>query len=166
LIAIVDTGATHSFISISYVERLNLVLTPLLRGMVMDTPADGSVTTSLVCAKCPVNFVNVDFELDLVCLPLVYMDVIFNMDWMLPFGVSINCLTKSITFSKLVDEGVHALYYSFLWVKPAFLAQTHLEISTINTSLPHSEFHVQNCGSSRGRLLWSFGREYIFSFIF
>jgi len=99
-----DTGATHSFISASCVERLNLVVTPLLRGMVVDTPASGSVTTSLVCAKCPVNFGNVDFELDLVCLPLKHMDVIFGMDWMLSFGVSINCLTKSITFSKPVDE--------------------------------------------------------------
>jgi hypothetical protein len=77
LIAIIDTGATHSFISIS-----------------------GSVITSLVCAKCPVNFGNVDFEFDLVCLPLKHMDVIFGMDWMLSFGVNINCFTKSVTFSK------------------------------------------------------------------
>jgi hypothetical protein len=32
------------------------------------------------------------------------MDVIFDMDWILSFGVNINCLTKSITFSKPVDE--------------------------------------------------------------
>jgi hypothetical protein len=68
LIAIIDTGATHSFISVSCVDRLNLVVTPLLRGMVIDTPANGSVTTYLMCANCPVNFGNVDFELDLVCL--------------------------------------------------------------------------------------------------
>jgi len=53
----------------------------------------------VVCVK-----VHVDFELDLVCLPLKHIDVIFGMDWMLSFGVSINCLTKSITFSKPVDE--------------------------------------------------------------
>jgi len=32
------------------------------------------------------------------------MDVIFGMDWMLTFGVNINCLTKSVTFSQLMDE--------------------------------------------------------------
>ena len=37
-------------------------------------------------------------------LPLKNMDVIFGMDWMLTFGVNINCLTKSITFSKPVAE--------------------------------------------------------------
>ena len=73
LIAIIDTGPTHSFISASCVERLNLVVTPLLRGMVINTPASGSVTTSLVCAKCSVNFGNVDFKLDF-CYGL---DVVF-----------------------------------------------------------------------------------------
>jgi len=104
LIAIIDTGAPHSFISVSCVERLNLVVTPLLRGMVIDTPTSGSVTTSLMCARCPINFGNVDFELDLVCLPLKHMYVTFGMDWMLSFGVSINCLTKSVTFSKPIAE--------------------------------------------------------------
>jgi len=104
LIAIIDIGATHSFLSTSCVERLNLVVTPLSQGMVIDTPASGWVTTYLACAKCPINIGNVDFELDLVCLPLKHMDVIFGMDWMLSFGVNINCLTKSITFSKKVDE--------------------------------------------------------------
>ena len=48
--------------------------------------------------------VPIDFELDLMCLPLKHMDVIFGMDWMLSCGVNINCLTKSITFLKSVDE--------------------------------------------------------------
>jgi hypothetical protein len=104
LISIVDIGATHSFISVSCVEGLNLVVTPLSQGMVIDTPTNGSMTTSLVCAKCPINFGNIDFKLDLVCLLLKHMNVVFCMDWMLSFGVNINCLTKSITFSKEVDE--------------------------------------------------------------
>jgi len=104
LIAIIDTGATHSFMASGCVERLGLVVTPLLRGMVIDTPANGSVTTFLVCAKCPVNFGCVDFELGLVCLSLMHIYVIFRMDWMLTFGVNINCLTKSVTFSKPVED--------------------------------------------------------------
>lgn len=66
LIVIIDTGATHSFISLSCAERLNIVMTPMLRWMVIDTPTNSSVTTSLVCVKCLVNFGNVDFEFDLV----------------------------------------------------------------------------------------------------
>jgi len=58
----------------------------------------------VVCVKSLVNFGNVDFALGLVCLPSVHMDVIFGMDWMLSFGVNINCLTKIVTFSKRVDQ--------------------------------------------------------------
>jgi hypothetical protein len=104
LLAIIDTGATHSFILPYCVERLNLVMTPMLRGMVIDTPVNSSVTTSLLCVNCPVNFGNMDFELDLVCLRLSHMDVIFVMDWMLSFGVNFNCLTKSVIFSTKVDQ--------------------------------------------------------------
>jgi len=104
LIAIVNNGAKHSFILSSCVERLGLVVTSFSRGMVIDTPANGSVTTSLMCAKCPVSFGRVNFELDLVRLSLKHMDVIFGMDLMLTFCVNINCLTKSITFSNPIDE--------------------------------------------------------------
>jgi len=44
LIAIIDIGATHSFIASSCVECLGLVLTLVLRGMVIHTPANGLVT--------------------------------------------------------------------------------------------------------------------------
>jgi len=53
---------------------------------------------------CGLYFGCVYFELDLVCLPLKHMNVIFGMDWMLTFGVNINCLTKSVTFSKPVED--------------------------------------------------------------
>ena len=61
----------------------------------------------MVCVKVPIVF-----ELDLVCLSLKHTDVIFGMGWMLSFGmgwmlsfgISINCLTKSITFSKPIVE--------------------------------------------------------------
>ncbi|KEH16316.1 hypothetical protein MTR_0233s0050 [Medicago truncatula] len=58
------------------VERL----TPLSGGKVIDTPTNGSVTTSFSCAKCPVSFGSVDFELYLVCLLLKHMDVIFGIE--------------------------------------------------------------------------------------
>ena len=69
-----------------------------------EVSSDGGAQLVVACAKCPVRFGSVDFQVDLVCLPSKQMDVIFGVDWMLTFGVSINCLTKSITFSKPVDE--------------------------------------------------------------
>ena len=79
LISIIDTGANHSFISLSCAKCLYLIMSPMLRGKIIDTLTNGLVTTFLVCVKCPVNFGNVDFELDLVCLPLAHMDVF--LEW-------------------------------------------------------------------------------------
>ena len=76
LLPIIDTSATYSFISHGCAKRLNLVMSPMLRGMVIDTPVNGSMTTSLVCLNFPLNFGDVDFKMDLMFLPLEQMDVI------------------------------------------------------------------------------------------
>jgi len=60
------------------------------------------------------------------------------------------------------NAGHKRLFLLLFWVKHALLAQTQAETLTINTSLPHSEFLVQNCGSSEEG---DFGalREFIYS---
>jgi hypothetical protein len=80
LIAIIDTGATHCFIASECAYTLGLVLSNMNGEMVVETPAKGSVTTSLVCQKCPLSMFGRDFEVDLVCLPLEGMDVILGMN--------------------------------------------------------------------------------------
>src|SRR3954466_1642934 len=74
LIAIIDTGATHSFISLDCAKRLNLEITKINGSMVIDTPASGSVTTSSTCLNCPIDI----------------------------FGrIHINCFTKTVIFAVL-----------------------------------------------------------------
>lgn len=46
LIAIMDTSATYLFVSLDCVERLCLKMSVMVGSMVIDTPANGSVTTS------------------------------------------------------------------------------------------------------------------------
>ena len=80
LITIIDTGATHYFIAADCVERLGLMLSFMNGEMVVDTPAKGSLTTSFVCVKCPLSIFDIDFAVDLVCLPLRGLDVIFGYE--------------------------------------------------------------------------------------
>ncbi|XP_058783574.1 uncharacterized protein LOC131658277 [Vicia villosa] len=63
------------------VGRLGLVLSAMNGEMVVDTPAKGSVTTSLVCLKCPVSVFDRYFLVDFVCLLLRGWDVILGMNW-------------------------------------------------------------------------------------
>ncbi|RHN60028.1 putative nucleotidyltransferase, Ribonuclease H [Medicago truncatula] len=104
LVAIIDTGATHCFIAFDCVSALGLDLSDMNGEMVVETPAKGSVTTSLVCLKCPLSMFGRDFEMDLVCLPLSGMDVILGMNWLEYNHVLINCFSKSVHFSSVEEE--------------------------------------------------------------
>lgn len=69
LVTIIDTGATHSFISAECVLRLNFKVS-----------ANDSVTTLLVCLNFPLTIYGRDFGIDLVCLPLSQLNVILGMN--------------------------------------------------------------------------------------
>ncbi|GAU51862.1 hypothetical protein TSUD_416460, partial [Trifolium subterraneum] len=65
LIAIIDTGATHSFISMDCMKRLNIPVYEMSGCMNIETPASGSVITRLVCRNCPVSVFGRHFGMDL-----------------------------------------------------------------------------------------------------
>ncbi|XP_050903309.1 uncharacterized protein LOC127115993, partial [Lathyrus oleraceus] len=109
LITIIDTGATHCFISANCARILGLKLSALDGELIVETPAKGSITTSLVCLKCPLSIFDKDFYVDLVCLPLDGMDVILGMNWLEYNYVHINCHHKSVRFSTPEEEGVDLL---------------------------------------------------------
>ncbi|XP_050890951.1 uncharacterized protein LOC127096424 [Lathyrus oleraceus] len=98
LVDIINIGATHSFIDVDYVKRLGLVVSSMSGEMVIETPATGSVTTTLVCLNCPLLIFDKDFSIDLICLPLENLDVILGMKWLEFNHVYINCYNKSRRF--------------------------------------------------------------------
>ncbi|XP_050919687.1 uncharacterized protein LOC127137256 [Lathyrus oleraceus] len=104
LVAIIDMGATNSFISTNYVKRLNLEVSSMNGHMVIDTPANGSVTTTMGCLHCHVTVYDRDFMIDLVCLPLSQLDIILGMNWLTFNHIYINCYNKSVVFPEFVVE--------------------------------------------------------------
>ena len=80
MIAIIDTGATHSFIYADCVKRLNIELFDMHENMIIDTPAMGSVCTSVACLNCRLSIFGRDFRMDLVFFPLDQLDVILGMN--------------------------------------------------------------------------------------
>ncbi|XP_050878328.1 uncharacterized protein LOC127082149 [Lathyrus oleraceus] len=64
LIAIIDTGATHSFIDANCVKRLGLVVSSMSGGMVIKTPAKGSVFPYDISDVSPER--EVEFSINLV----------------------------------------------------------------------------------------------------
>ena len=77
-----DSGATYSFISIESMKELNLPLSLLPFDLLVSTPTGGKVSTSQACLNCPIWVEGKPSVIDLVCLPLIGIDIIIGMDWL------------------------------------------------------------------------------------
>ena len=62
------------------------------------TPTSGYVLTSDVCLNCSMEISGRTFLIDLICLPLIQIDVILGMDWLSSNHVLLNCFDKSGVF--------------------------------------------------------------------
>ena len=75
-----DSGATHSFVSNTCVERLDLSVCELLCELVVSTLASGLVRTSSLCVRFPMEVEGRRYKVNLICLPLQELEVILGMD--------------------------------------------------------------------------------------
>lgn len=98
LIAIIDTSATHSFISHDGVNKLNLHVSYMIGSMVIDSLTNGSVTSTLVSLNCSFTIYGRYFEVELICLQLSQLDIILGMNWLKFNHVRINYFDKTLLF--------------------------------------------------------------------
>ncbi|XP_058745565.1 uncharacterized protein LOC131618302 [Vicia villosa] len=105
LVAIIEAGATHSFISLDCATMLGFQLSSMDGSMVIDTPASGFVTATFVYKECPLTIFGRILVMDLVCLPLHQIDAILGMNWLEFNYVHINCFNKTLRFPKFGDNG-------------------------------------------------------------
>ncbi|XP_027922644.1 uncharacterized protein LOC114180530 [Vigna unguiculata] len=82
-------SATHSFVSESRVVELGLPVKELQYDLVVSTPASGLVRTSTVCARCKIEVEGRKYRVNLICLPLVGLDVILGWIGYLPITFSL-----------------------------------------------------------------------------
>lgn len=103
LIAIIDMGVTHSFILLDCAERLGFKLSYMVWSMIVDTPTLGLVTTSWVCLNFSLDNYGKIFGMDLVCQPLINIDVILRMNcWSSTMFISI-FTTRQCHFKSLMQ---------------------------------------------------------------
>ncbi|XP_050875233.1 uncharacterized protein LOC127078856 [Lathyrus oleraceus] len=91
-----DYGATHSFVSIQCMKRLGLQEIPLSPPMMVTTAMDDVVEKLWICENCSLSVNGRIFQIDLICLPLKKVDVVWGMDWLSANSVFIGCEEKLI----------------------------------------------------------------------
>jgi len=90
-----DTGATHSFITKSYVEQHSFFTTPLKKYLVVSSPG-GELRSHIVSPRVSIAIRGVKFSADLRVLDTKGIDVILGMDTLAKWGVRIDCVHRAV----------------------------------------------------------------------
>ncbi|XP_016178181.1 uncharacterized protein LOC107620552 [Arachis ipaensis] len=104
LVALYDTGASHSFISFDKVEELGLKVSELAFELHVHTPHQ-TVMTKSGCRQVGFKLEGRDFVHDLICLPMVGLEMILGFDWLSKNRVLLDCFERSIQFMPKGENG-------------------------------------------------------------
>jgi hypothetical protein len=99
-VVLFDSGASHFFISATYVEKHNLPMALLRCQMIVSSPG-GDMPARQLCPKVNRKIRGVDFVANLIVLESKGIDVILGMDWLGKHKVLIDCAKKSIKLTTL-----------------------------------------------------------------
>jgi hypothetical protein len=101
-----DSGASHSFISSSFVEK-HRIPTVLLKTPLLTRTPGGDINCQLGCPRVRINLSGVDFLADLVVLKSGGIDV---MDWLSRHNGLIGCTNKVVHLTN--PEGVQVICHT------------------------------------------------------
>ncbi|XP_020979457.1 uncharacterized protein LOC110272020 [Arachis ipaensis] len=90
LVALYDTGASHSFIEFDKVKELGLKMSELAFDLHVHTRYQMIVTKS-GCREVPFKIEDREFVHDLICLPMVELEMILGFDWLSKNQTSVDC---------------------------------------------------------------------------
>ena len=94
---LIDSGASHSFISVAFACALGLRVSSLESPLSIDTPVGGRVTLDRVCRSCEFKVARRRLVFEFVLLDMTTFDVILGMDWLSTFRATIDCLRRRVT---------------------------------------------------------------------
>jgi hypothetical protein len=102
-VVLFDSGASHSFISATYVGKHNLPLALLKYQMIVSSPG-GDMPARQLCMKVNLKIRGggeLDFVTNLIVLESKGIDIILGMDWLSKHKVLIDCTKKSVELTTL-----------------------------------------------------------------
>lgn len=91
-----DSGATRSFISESFVGKLNCEIEPLIEPLSIIVANQERVSVSSICPRITIKISGCSFPASLIPFRLGEFDVILGMDWLAENGAQIDCKKKKI----------------------------------------------------------------------
>jgi hypothetical protein len=94
-----DSGASHSFISSSFVMKHSLPTATMKHTMLVSSPG-GEMRTKHICPAVTITIREVDFLSNLILLDSKGIDIILGMDWLSKYDGVIQCARKAVRLTK------------------------------------------------------------------
>jgi hypothetical protein len=94
-----DSGASHSFISSSFVMKHSLPIATMKHTMLVSSPG-GEIRTKHICPAVSITIRGVDFPSNLILLDSKGIDIILGMDWLSKYNGVIQCTRKAVKLTK------------------------------------------------------------------
>jgi hypothetical protein len=105
-----DTGATHSFVSTSWVEAHNILIEPMIPPLRVNS-VGGKVQSHRICPNLRIEIRGIDFPANLVVMGTQGLDVILGMNWLHSNQATISCDKRTVKLvSPFGKEVVTKLY--------------------------------------------------------
>ncbi|XP_074336685.1 uncharacterized protein LOC141673855 [Apium graveolens] len=93
---LIDSGATRSFISTDFVDKLHYELEPLDKALMIELANKNQVAVDQVCLKCDIEIWGHHFQASLIPFKLGEFDVILGMDWLSKNNAQIDCKNRRV----------------------------------------------------------------------
>jgi hypothetical protein len=102
-----DTGATHSFVTASWVEAHNISVAPMYPPMRVSS-IGRRTQTDRFCPSARVQIRGIEFPTDLIVMGTlnVTIDVILGMNWLTKYQASLSCNKRNVKLVSLLGEEV------------------------------------------------------------
>ena len=97
---LVDSGATHSFISREFIDRVGIEMRLIECSMVVSLPTGDSLIVDRVYRGSKVTIASHEFEAGLIVLNIHDFDIILGMDWLATHCATVDCCRKEVQFSQ------------------------------------------------------------------
>nr|KYP73002.1 Transposon Ty3-I Gag-Pol polyprotein [Cajanus cajan] len=137
-----DSRASHSFISYACVAMLGVPVCDLGLRLLVSMPASASVVASELCAGCPIIVNGKKYKVNLICLPLVDIDIILGMDWLSANHILIDCANRRLIFSQEEDELLISAGQAEVWLRDGAECCLMLAMMSVETERVISEIDV------------------------
>jgi len=104
--ALIDPGASHSFVSYRIVNNLHVLSSNLGVRVIVSTPLGENILINDIYRGVKLYIGGLELRVDLIPLELYDFDVILGMDWLSKHKAQMDCFTKTVTVQGIGDNKV------------------------------------------------------------